>query len=453
MTATLSGPTVAGPRLAQRTWTPTYVLFLVYLFTIVTGRLPVGTYAMILALSSLIVQREPLRVPSFVWLFAAWFAWDVLGYGVTRYPDLVWDALVNHGKVLLVALLAANALRTGAQIRFFIVFVLMSYVLFPARSTFVNYVHGYTLFGRAVGPFIYGNPNDLAAHSILLLGPALALWASARHGGPFRWIGLGGAGLLTVLILLTQSRGAFLALGTMAMPSTLALIRRRPRAVLAVVAFLGTALYFAPKSFWARMQGLSKATSVATIGQMDPEGSARQRFTVLQTAKRIIEDHPVLGVGLGAYEVAQYHYNPSLGYLDTHNTYLNVLAETGLPGLVLFLAIVINVLRTVSEARRRIGHVLPAQAEMLRWLQYALSGYLIAAVFGSFAKLAFLYVYLALLWCAARAAYLQDLPVGQSEPLLQRDQLPIAPEPLHGWGSMSPQAPGPPASPRPGSPA
>jgi O-antigen ligase len=405
-----AGPTPPPPGRSQVTWTPTYVLFLVYLFTIVTGRLPVGTFAMALALASLVVQRAPLRAPLFVWLFAAWTAWAGLGYAFTRFPDEVGDALVNNGKVLLVAFLAVNALRTGTQIRFFIAFVLVSYILFPVRSTIVNYVHGYTLFGRAVGPFIYGNPNDLAAHSILLLGPALALWASAGRGGPQRWIGLGGAGLLTVLILLTQSRGAFLALGTMAMPSTLALVRRRPRAVLAVLAFLGTALYFAPKSFWARMQGLSKATSVATIGEMDPEGSARQRFTVLRTAKRIIEDHPVVGVGLGAYELAQYHYNPSLGYLDTHNTYLNVLAETGLPGLALFLAIVISVLRVVLEARSRAGRTLPVEAEMLRWLQYALVGYMIAGVFGSFAKLAFLYVYLALLWCAAQTVGHARLP-------------------------------------------
>jgi len=31
---------------------------------------------------------------------------------------------------------------------------------------------------------------------------------------------------------------------------------------------------------------------------MDPEGSARERFALLQTAVRMVEDHPVLGVGL-----------------------------------------------------------------------------------------------------------------------------------------------------------
>src|SRR3989442_6744828 len=149
------------------------------------------------------------------------------------------------------------------------------------------------------------------------------------------------------------------------------------------------------------MQGLRKATSAATIGRMAPEGSARRPFAVLQTATRIIRDHPVLGVGLGAYEVAQYRYNPSLGYLDTHNTYLNVLAETGLPGLVLFLALIIIVLRDVHHARRRARRQSPTQAEALRWLQYALIGYLTAVRVRSVFRPAFLFLLPAPLWVNA----------------------------------------------------
>src|SRR6266699_5086917 len=440
MTAIRAEQPSAG-RSWQITWTCTFILLLGYLFTIVTGRLPVGTAVMALALGSLSVQRGTLRIPGFLWLFVAWTMWALVGYVMTRYPEAVGQALMEHGNVFLVALVTVNALRTRPQIRFFIMFVLLTYILFPARSTLVNYLHGYTLFGRAVGPFIYGNPNDLAAHTILLLGPALALWASSNRGSAARMIGLGGAALLTVVIVLTQSRGAFLALGAMALPSTIALARRRPRAVVGLAAFVGVALYLAPASFWHRMQGLSKGTRVETIGEMDPEGSARQRFAVLQAATRIIRDHPVVGVGFGAYELAQYRYNPSLGYLDTHNTYLNVLAETGVPGLVLFLALVIIVLRDVHHARRRAGRRSPTQAEALRWLQYALIGYLTAGVFGSFSRLAFLYVYLALLWCASRTTEGLGLATNPVEPPLGRTKgAPIGGTRGRGWRGPLPQS-------------
>ncbi len=440
MTAIRAEQPSAG-RSWQITWTSTFILLLGYLFTIVTGRLPVGTAVMALALGSLSVQRGTLRIPAFLWLFVAWTMWALVGYVMTRYPEAVGQALMEHGKVFLVALVTVNALRTRPQIRFFVMFVLLTYILFPARSTLVNYLHGYTLFGRAVGPFIYGNPNDLAAHTILLLGPALALWASSNRGSAARMIGLGGAALLTVVIVLTQSRGAFLALGAMALPSTIALARRRPRAVVGLAAFVGVALYLAPASFWHRMQGLSKGTRVETIGEMDPEGSARQRFAVLQAATRIIRDHPVVGVGFGAYELAQYRYNPALGYLDTHNTYLNVLAETGVPGLALFLGIVISVVRAVRDARRRASRGSPAEAEILRWLEYALVGYLIAGVFGSFGKLAFLYVYLGLLWCAARLVSTARVTASTpAPPLPHPDPTTTATHRFSGWRGPLPQS-------------
>src|SRR6266700_8091618 len=258
MTAISAEPAPAGQRPGLQAWTPTFVLFLAYLFAIVTGRLPVGAVVMVVAIASLFLQRATFRTPGFLGLFAAWTLWAALGYVVTPYPEVVGDSLTERVKLVLVTLVAVNALRRWTQIHYFILFVLVSYVLFPARSTLVNYVHGYTLFGRAIGPFIYGNPNDLAAHTILLLGPALALWASSNRGSAARMIGLGGAALLTVVIVLTQSRGAFLALGAMALPSTIALARRRPRAVVGLAAFVGLALYLAPASFWHRMQGLSK---------------------------------------------------------------------------------------------------------------------------------------------------------------------------------------------------
>jgi len=272
-----------------------------------------------------------------------------------------------------------------------------------ARSTLVNYVTGNTVFGRAIGPFIYSNPNDLAALTILMLGPALALWAGTTRGSRVRWMGLTGAAMLTIVIVLTQSRAAFIALAAITLPSAIALARRRPRAVVAFAALLGLALYLAPPTFWGRIRGLGKATSVQTIGEMDPEGSARQRFQVLQNAIHIIQDHPVVGVGLGAYGLANYKYNPALGELDTHNTYLHILAETGVPGLVFFLAIVVSVVRSARDARRRAAAVLPAHAETLRWLQYALIGHLIAGLFGSFSSFIFPWVFISLLWSASQA--------------------------------------------------
>jgi O-antigen ligase len=396
---------LALPR--ERTWTPTFVVFLAYVFIIVTYKLGLGTAAMVLALCALVFERQRLRAPRFLGFLAAWIAWAALGYVATPYPDEVWAALIQHGKLFLVALVAVNALRTGTQIRYFIVFVLASYLLFPIRATLLNYVGGYTNLGRAVGPFIYENANDLAAITILMLAPALALFTGG--GGPRRplvpWFGLGCAVAFVVTILLTQSRGAFLALAVIGLPSGVAVARRHPRLTPLFAALVAVALYLAPAGLWERVGGLSKGTSVETIGDMDPEGSARVRFAVLQTAVRIVADRPVLGVGLGSYAHANRDYSPAVGAYDTHNTYLNIAAETGLPGLALFLAMMTSLLRGALAARRRAdrhaSHL--GGGDLPHWLQLGLIAFLIAALFGSFAKLAFVYVYLSLLWSASRA--------------------------------------------------
>jgi len=416
------------------TWTPTFVAFLAYVCIMVTARLHIATAVMAVGLMTLFLQHESLRVPRFLWLFAAWIVWASIGFTMTRYPDRVWDSLTEHGKLVLVTLVAVNALRTATQVRYFLLFVLVSYLLFPARSALVGYVTGNTLFGRAIGPIPYENPNDLAALTILMLGPALAVWGGSARGSLLRWVGLAGAAPLIVIIVLTQSRGALLALVATALPSALALARRRPRTVIALAALLGLALYLAPPAFWKRMEGLGKATSVATIGEMDPEGSARQRFAVLQNAMRMVQDHPLLGVGLGAYGLANAHYNPALGNLDTHNTYLNILAETGLPGLVLFLALVTSVLRYAHAARRRASRTFPAQSERIRWLLFGLIGYLIAGLFGSYARLSFPYLALALVWCASRIASASSLSAHAIQP-------PAGPTPSGSrrrWGAWLP---------------
>ena len=81
-----------------------------------------------------------------------------------------------------------------------------------------------------------------------------------------------------------------------------------------------------------------------------------------------------------------------------------------------------SVRRGAREARRRARRALPAQAEMLRWLQYSLCGYLIAGIFGSYSHLTFPYVFLALLWSASQAVRTQCKAVSAGQPPVRVDE-------------------------------
>jgi len=70
------------------------------------------------------------------------------------------------------------------------------------------------------------------------------------------------------------------------------------------------------------------------------EYNVQERFLFWQDAMKIVADHPVLGLGGGAFEETYRHYQSS-NYSSTqvHNHYLQLWAETGTIGLLIFLAV------------------------------------------------------------------------------------------------------------------
>jgi len=84
---------------------------------------------------------------------------------------------------------------------------------------------------------------------------------------------------------------------------------------------------------------------------------------------RMVEDHPVRGIGAGNFEFTSIHYliQPGIIQFDefflsapkvAHNSYLQVLAETGIVGLILFLGMMVIGLTCLYKAGRaamRIG--------------------------------------------------------------------------------------------------
>lgn len=143
----------------------------------------------------------------------------------------------------------------------------------------------------------------------------------------------------SVALIFTFSRGAWLALLL-----SLALLcffswQRRGlllKAPLAVL-FLLTLLYLPFHSqISARLFG-------------DDRGSAESRIPLMHLAFRIIEDHPLLGVGANNFTVVMGDYLTSEfreGFLfAVHNKYLLVLAETGIGGLAAFLGFFASTVR------------------------------------------------------------------------------------------------------------
>ena len=387
-------------------WTPPFIAVLVFIFTTTSFHFGLGFPAMVVGVIGLFLQRESIRVPFPLMAFAAFLLWSYVCISHWQFRDVTFEHLTVLDKVLLIALVVANGLRTRPQIRLFTLFFLFTFALFPMRGAIINSVVYHVARTGWVGYF--ANPNDLAAMTLLQISMLLGLLAVERQKF-IRLMAILGLVVFPVVMLLTQSRGALLAGGTFVV-FVLAKSRRRGQLLLklALVAILVVPL--APNSVWDRMSGLTKVTTTETFDDVDPEGSARNRYNIWRVASLIIRDHPITGVGSGGYpfahEIYSVHYDFDVrdqGRRDTHSTYLNILAENGGPGLLLFLLVLGSTLWDAERVRRRCRHVIPREADQLAFLQCGILSFLFAGLFGSFGYMTFLYIQLMLLWCLARA--------------------------------------------------
>lgn len=194
------------------------------------------------------------------------------------------------------------------------------------------------------------NITAFSAFVALLIPPALCLLFSARKRDT-RW----GLALwlmaATVVLVLSASRGGFVAIGVS----------------LPIVA-LGAVLSPAARRWWVGLALRSKAKRAAllsrhgrllpaivlgvaavaiiaagwlVLGRLDlsaHESGDAVRLDLWQAAVKMIRDHPLAGVGAGAYGTALRVYRSALLARDhvptAHNLYLNTGAEAGIPGLL-----------------------------------------------------------------------------------------------------------------------
>ena len=396
-----------GNPLKSVNWTLTLGAFLAYLLVITSYRLPIGDVVIVAALAGLLLDPDQIWMPSPVRWFGAFTIWVVATSFASPFPDAVSQRLLDIIKLWLIVFIAASALRNAGAVRVGVLFFLLCFLLFPVRGGMITYfVFGEATFGRAQWIQIYRNPNDFAAMALLQLSIAGALLITEPKGWP-RWIARVGAFALPMLVLMTQSRGGFLGLMVF-VAIVLKGAKRRGVVVLQLLALAGVLVAVSPRGVWERVGGLKSVTSTETLAEADEEGSAEQRFMIWHVAMDIIGDNKFIGVGINAYKDAhkkyagnRTDYRIARGKRDTHSMYLNVLAETGFPGLFLFLGIIGSVLVKVRNVRRQCGRAREKQARHLLLLEAGLAAFLTAAIFGSWAYIAHLHLHLIIMYATA----------------------------------------------------
>lgn len=207
-------------------------------------------------------------------------------------------------------------------------------------------------FMRAYGAFRQPNPYAGYLGLIAPLAISLALWAwtgGARASWRLRGILLATAGLISLGLLVSWSRGAWLSFAVAVAVVVLAHTRRAAPvvAVLAALAALVMVVFgvadLLPASIVSRLTDLQEYAGLIDVARTevtDANFSVIERIAHWQAALGMWTDHPWLGVGAGNYAAAYAGYNLPRWYEPlghAHNVYLNVAAEAGLLGLLAYL--------------------------------------------------------------------------------------------------------------------
>jgi O-antigen ligase len=185
-----------------------------------------------------------------------------------------------------------------------------------------------------------GDPNYLAA----VLAPAivLAVGLAMRASVPQRFVLIVSIAFIAAGLVATRSRGGLIALGVACIVALV--IWRGRRALMAAivglcVAAMGVAFVASPESY-------------RRIFHTADSGSGSGRLDIWHVAWQVTISHPVFGVGLAQFPAVSPHYVNLPGpllyvsllvakHIVVHNLFLQLWAETGIVGLLLFLTIVV----------------------------------------------------------------------------------------------------------------
>ena len=308
------------------------------------------TFTLSLVVTLTIVAFQKCYQDDFQWKIPPFVAWSLLLF-VWSFTSLLWTPNYDLQYVqmyvytTLLMLLVPELIQTPSHFKVFLGAIGLGILFSTVSSVFGVY----TLFSSGLAVIAAGSakglesaryfghwsgPNVLA-HSLL---PFIILYLPfLRKSEPIwlRWlfgfVVAGGA----IAVGLSLSRAAILSLAIAFAMVISSLKRRWLFALIAVFIITATPLIL-PVNVMGR---------IASLSHGGHDSSVRQRSEIAKAAIRMIEDYFPFGVGMGGFYFRQLDYNPHPYKVDhCHNTYLQILADSGLIGECLFILTLLSVI-------------------------------------------------------------------------------------------------------------
>jgi O-antigen ligase len=358
----------------------------------------------LLSILLLLVSRQGIRrwraisTGTTKWLVAL-VIWSVLSIPGALSPGHSFDyATGEFLKTVVMAIVLACAVRGARDVERITAVVFWAAALYAAVVLMRFDVNE---SDWRLGKLYYYDANDFATFAVAAMPLGVYLARRARS-----WLGRGlpviGLIVISAAFVRSGSRGGFLALIATALFivwSLRAISVAKRIAAVAVVAVV--VVVAASDRYWSAMGSI--------LSDSDYNKTAESgRLQIWQRGVGYVVHQPIFGVGLDNFQAAEgqlsalasrQQYGVGVRWNAPHDTFLQVAAELGIPGLVFFVLMIFGAFRDLHPRRypmldpTRRPPVPPALKQALR---ASLLGFIVGSLFLSLAYTALLYTLIGL---------------------------------------------------------
>jgi O-antigen ligase len=358
--------------------------------------LPLDKVAIGLAILTLPLdpKRRWARDSTNVWMIFFWLV-TVVSSVFAIYPSVSWSHWFDFFNWLVIYFVIINTVNTAERyFIFLVIFLLANFKLsFFGARTWAERGFGFATWGLEGPPGFFQNSADFSGEMLMFAPVAFEL---ARFVKPYvrrvtYWFLMLGAISGGLSILGSSDRGSQLAMACQG--AWMAIQRRLKFKVLVGIALLAGVGF-----------ALLPAAEKARFTRSGTDRTSIQRLNYWKAGLKMIENHPVLGVGYFNFAPVYAVHDPNELWSNgkaqlPHNIFIQVATDAGLFGLAIFLVLIYRNLKIAREIQRtcKDDRRAPAFASSVaRGLSVTTLGFVVAGQFNTVTYYPFLWINLAL---------------------------------------------------------
>jgi len=339
-------------------------------------------------------HRHWVRDATNVWM-TLFLVVILLSSALAIYPAISWSHWFDFVGWYLIYFLVINIVTTPERyFIFLVIFLLANFKMsFFGARTWAARGFGFTGWGLLGPPGYFNNSSDFSSEMLMFAPIAfeLALFVKPRVRRLTYWFLMLGAVTGAMSVLGASSRGSQVALAFQG--AWMAIQRKLKVGVLiAILVVAGVGYALLPAAEKARF------TAAGT------DSTSVQRLDYWKAALKMIENHPILGVGYYNFApVYAAHRSHKLWHGKAqlpHNIFFQVGTDAGLIGLGIFMILIyrnLKITRDIRRASEKSEGAVPAFApSVAKGLVLTTWGFIVAGQFNTVAYYPFLWINLAL---------------------------------------------------------